>query len=105
MAFLLSTGLVSDSLRDGISVNSEPMYYKAGLECDNPLSLFDLGLLYYHGVGEDQKGKDLSKALECLTASYGLMPKEYAATRNFSSLEKTGKTGKKGPPINIMAGQ
>lgn len=79
MAFLLSTGLVSDSLRDGISVNSEPMYYKAGLECDNPLSLFDLGLLYYHGVGEDQKGKDLSKALECLTASYGLMPKEYAA--------------------------
>jgi hypothetical protein len=29
----------------------------------------------------------------------------WSATRNFSSLEKTGKTGKKGPPINIMAGQ
>ena len=79
MAFLLSTGYVSDSLRDGISINSEPMYYNAGLKCDNPMSLLDLGMLYCQGVGEGQKGKNLTKALECLTASYKLMPHGYAA--------------------------
>ena len=79
MAYLLGTGLVSDSLRDGISASSEPMYYKAGLKCDNPMSLLDLGMLYCQGVGQDQKGKNLNKAFECMIASYKIIPHGYVA--------------------------
>ena len=79
MAFLLNTGFVTDPLRDGISTGSERMYYIAGFECENPMILFDIGMLYYNGVGEAQKGRNLTKAFECMTASYKLMPKGFAA--------------------------
>lgn len=79
MAFLLNTGFVENSIKDGISVESMPMYYKEGLRCGNPLALLQLGVLYMSGIGEDEKGSDWKKAYEHLKASYSLKPMPYPA--------------------------
>ena len=79
MAFLLNTGLVSDSIRDAIFVDSEPVYFRAGIECGNPLGLFDLGMLYFEGIGEKHQGRNYEKAFTCLSRSYEIMPKGYVA--------------------------
>ena len=72
VAFLLGTGLIEDSLRYGISAGNIPMYYKAGLKCDNPIALFEYMLLYLTGVTEKSYGVNLKKAAECAKRCYKL---------------------------------
>lgn len=72
VAFLLGTGLIKDSLRTGISKGNIPMYYKAGLSCDNPVALFEFMLLYSSGVGEKAYGANPTKAYECAKKCYSL---------------------------------
>lgn len=72
VAFLLGTGLIEDSLRYGISAGNIPMYYKAGLKCDNPMALFEYMLLYLSGVTEKSYGANPKKAAECAKRCYKL---------------------------------
>ena len=72
VAFLLGTGLIEDSLRYGISKGSIPLYYKAGLSCDNPFTIFEYFLLYTSGVGEKGYGANLTKAYDCAKKCYSL---------------------------------
>ena len=52
LAFVLNTGLVPDSLAEGVSKNNTPMYYSAGLKSENAFIHYQLGVLYYNGIGE-----------------------------------------------------
>ncbi|MCR5771230.1 MAG: hypothetical protein K6G87_08380 [Butyrivibrio sp.] len=72
LAFVLNTGLVEDSLRDGYSKANIPMYFEAGLKSKNPFTLYQLGALYFNGVGEKATGKDMKKSYACFEASYSL---------------------------------
>lgn len=78
LAFLLNAGLVRDSIANGLSSGSIPMYYEAGLKAEDENSLCQVGLLFFAGIGkngirdmeEDGKGKDLEKAYAYLHRSY-----------------------------------
>ena len=79
LAFVLNTGLVPDSLAEGVSKNNTPMYYSAGLKSENAFIHYQLGVLYYNGIGEKSYGKDLKKAYECLKRSYSIQPQGFVA--------------------------
>lgn len=79
LAFVLNTGLVPDSLADGFSRDIIPMYYNAGLKSDNAFTHYQLGALYYNGIGEKNYGKDLKKAYECFERSYSILPQGFVA--------------------------
>ena len=79
LAFLLNTGLVADSLSNGYSSGSIPMYYEAGLKSNSPLQLFDLGRFYLTGIGPNERGKDLDKAYEHLYKSYKIKKTKYSS--------------------------
>lgn len=72
LAFVLNTGLVEDSLGDGYSKANIPMYFEAGLKSENAFSLYQLGALYFNGIGEKAIGKDVKKSYACFEASYSL---------------------------------
>ena len=72
LAFILNTGLVKDSIGEGISSGNIPMYYSAGLSSENPIALYQLGMLYFSGLGEDEIGKDLTKSYEHLIRCHTL---------------------------------
>ncbi|SDA24896.1 Sel1 repeat-containing protein [Ruminococcus sp. YE71] len=79
LAFILNTGLVPDSLADGISKDSIPMYFNAGLKSDNAFMHYQFGALYYNGIGEKSYGKDLRKAYKCFERSYAILPQGFVA--------------------------
>lgn len=79
LAFILNTGLVEDSLQDGYSKANIPMYFNAGLRSQNAFSLYQLGALYYNGVGEKALGKDVKKAFICFETSYKLLKQGFVA--------------------------
>ena len=79
LAFALNTGLVPDSLADGISKDNIPMYFNAGLKSDNAFTHYQLGALYYNGIGEKGYGKDLKKAYACFERSYSILPQGFVA--------------------------
>lgn len=78
LAFLLNAGLVKDSIANGISSGSIPMYYEAGLKAEDENTLCQVGLLFFAGIGkdgirdmqDDGRGKDLEKAYAYLHRSY-----------------------------------
>ncbi len=70
LAFLLSSGLIKDSLKDGLTVGSAPMYYSAGLYGSQAITLFQVGQLYFQGIDEAGRGKDMKKAYEYLERCY-----------------------------------
>ena len=78
LAFLLNAGLVRDSIANGISTGCFPMYYEAGLKAEDEISLFQVGLLFFYGIGkngikemrDDGAGKDFEKAFSYLCRSY-----------------------------------
>lgn len=78
LAFLLNAGLVRDSIANGLSRGSIPMYYEAGLKAEDENSLCQVGLLFFAGIGkngtrdmaDDGVGKDLEKAYAYLHRSY-----------------------------------
>ncbi len=78
LAFLLNAGLVKDSIANGLSSGSIPMYYEAGLKAEDENTLCQVGLLFFAGIGkngiremeDDGGGKDLEKAYEYLNRSY-----------------------------------
>lgn len=79
LAFILNTGLVENSLRDGYSKANIPMYFEAGLKTQNAFFLYQLGALYYNGVGEKTIGKDVGKAFACFEASYKLQKQGFVS--------------------------
>ena len=85
LAFILNTGVIEDSIKDGYSKASIPMYFDASLKSDNPFVLYQLGELYYYGIGEEMGeeivGKDLKKSFACLEASYNLSKQGFTAGR------------------------
>ena len=79
LAFVLNTGLVEDSLSDGYSKANIPMYFEAGLRSKNAFSLYQLGVLYFNGVGEKAVGRDMEKSYTCFEASYNLQKQGFVA--------------------------
>ena len=69
LAFLLNTGLIQESIGDGISAGNIQMYYAAGIKSQEPIALYQIGILYYYGI-EDGRGLDYQKAYEHLEKSY-----------------------------------
>ena len=78
LAFLLNAGLVRDSIANGLSSGSIPMYYEAGLKAEDENTLCQVGLLFFAGIvnngiremEDSGRGKDLEKAYEYLHRSY-----------------------------------
>ena len=77
LAFLLNTGLVRDSIANGLSMGNIPMYFEAGLKAEDENALCQVGLLFFGGIGkngirdmEDGIGKDSEKAYAYLYRSY-----------------------------------
>lgn len=79
LAFLLYTGIVKNSIGEGISSGNIPMYYSAGLSSENPITHYQLGTFYYNGIGEDEIGKDLEKAYAHFERSYALSKQGFTA--------------------------
>lgn len=79
LAFLLNTGIVKDSIGEGISSGNVPMYYSAGLSSENPMMHYQIGTFYYNGIGGDEKGKDLEKAYAHFSRSYALSKQGFTA--------------------------
>ena len=65
----LNTGMVQESIGDGISVGNIQMYYAAGIKSHEPMTLYQIGRLYYSGL-IDGHGQDYRKAYEHLELSY-----------------------------------
>lgn len=55
------------------------MYFNAGLKSDNAFTHYQLGALYYNGIGEKSYGKDLKKAYACFERSYSILPQGFVA--------------------------
>lgn len=72
LAFVLNTGFVKDSIKDGYSEANILMYFGAGLKSESAFALYQMGALYYHGIGEEKAGKDVEKSFACFEASYNL---------------------------------
>lgn len=79
LAFLLETGQVKDSLKEGYSKGNIPMYYSAGMKSDNPMLFYQLGTYYLNGVSKELVGKNTTKAFECFKRSYKLSKQGFTA--------------------------
>lgn len=53
LAFLLDSGLVKDSISNGYSRENSSMYFNAGLKSNDEIILFQVGYLYFNGIGKD----------------------------------------------------
>lgn len=78
IAFLLSTGLVKDSISNGYTKANISIYYETGLKSNDENVLSQIGILYFTGIGHDGMndsnnaglGRNHKKAYEYLMKSY-----------------------------------
>ena len=103
LAFLLGTGLVDESLSDGISIGSMPMYYNAGLTSQNAVTLFQIGHLYFYGITEKENGKNAHKAYAYLERSFSIHKQGFiAGMLGYLSLTEEGTQKNKAKAIDYL---
>ncbi|SEL77085.1 TPR repeat [Butyrivibrio sp. ob235] len=70
ISFLLSAGIIGESVADGIEAKNIKVFYYKGLDSNEPAKLQQIGDLYFYGLGANNLGMDKASAFEYYERAY-----------------------------------